>query len=70
MRAENPVPETPKPGTGKRLTPTSVKLIPITLEPRHNLPMKRPFAATAWREGRWYVSQCPELDVASQGDTE
>ena len=32
--------------------------------------MKRPFAATAWREGNWYVSQCLELDVASQGETE
>jgi predicted RNase H-like HicB family nuclease len=32
--------------------------------------MKRPFAATVWREGPWYVSQCLELDVASQGDTE
>ena len=32
--------------------------------------MKRAFAATVWREGRWYVSQCLELDVASQGDTE
>jgi predicted RNase H-like HicB family nuclease len=32
--------------------------------------MKRPFAATVWREGEWYVSQCLELDVASQGATE
>jgi len=32
--------------------------------------MKRPFAATIWREGQWYVSQCLELDVASQGETE
>jgi predicted RNase H-like HicB family nuclease len=32
--------------------------------------MKRPFAATVWREGQWYVSQCLELDVASQGGTE
>jgi len=32
--------------------------------------MKRPFAATVWREGRWYVSQCLELDIASQGETE
>jgi len=32
--------------------------------------MKRPFAATVWREGEWYVSQCLELDVASQGETE
>jgi predicted RNase H-like HicB family nuclease len=32
--------------------------------------MKRPFAATVWREGKWYVSQCLELDVASQGESE
>ena len=32
--------------------------------------MKRPFAATVWREGDWYVSQCLEVDVASQGKTE
>jgi predicted RNase H-like HicB family nuclease len=33
------------------------------------LNMKRPFAATVWREGNWYVSQCLELDIASQGET-
>jgi predicted RNase H-like HicB family nuclease len=32
--------------------------------------MKRPFAATVWREGKWYVSQCLEIDVASQGESE
>lgn len=32
--------------------------------------MKQPFAATVWREGNWYVSQCLEVDVASQGETE
>jgi len=32
--------------------------------------MKRPFAATVWREGNWYVSQCLEVDVASQGECE
>jgi predicted RNase H-like HicB family nuclease len=32
--------------------------------------MKRQFAATVWREGKWYVSQCLEVDVASQGETE
>jgi predicted RNase H-like HicB family nuclease len=32
--------------------------------------MMRPFAATVWREGNWYVSQCLDLDVASQGETE
>ncbi len=32
--------------------------------------MKRPFSATVWREGEWVVSQCLELDIASQGATE
>lgn len=32
--------------------------------------MKRPFSATVWREGDWFVSQCLEVDVASQGATE
>lgn len=32
--------------------------------------MKRSFAATTWREGDWFVSQCLEVDVASQGATE
>ena len=32
--------------------------------------MKRPFAASVWREGPWYVSQCLEVDVASQGESE
>ena len=32
--------------------------------------MKRTFAATTWREGNWFVSQCLDLDIASQGETE
>jgi len=32
--------------------------------------MKRSFAATVWHEGDWFVSQCLEVDVASQGKTE
>jgi len=32
--------------------------------------MKRLFAATVWQEGNWYVSQCLELDIASQGESE
>ena len=32
--------------------------------------MKRPFAATIWREGNWYVSQCLEFDIASQGESQ
>ncbi len=32
--------------------------------------MKRSFAASVWRKGDWFVSQCLEVDVASQGQTE
>jgi predicted RNase H-like HicB family nuclease len=32
--------------------------------------MKRPFAATVWREGNEYVSHCLDIDIASQGATE
>ncbi len=32
--------------------------------------MKRSFTASVWQEGKWYVSQCLEVDVASQGKTE
>lgn len=32
--------------------------------------VKRPFATSVWREGDWYVAQCLEVDVASQGQSE
>ena len=32
--------------------------------------MKRPFVATVWPEGNWYISQCIEVDVSSQGESE
>ena len=32
--------------------------------------MKRPFAASVWKEGDGYVSQCLEVDMAGQGETE
>ena len=32
--------------------------------------MRRSFHATVWREGDWFVSQCLDVDVASQGETE
>ena len=32
--------------------------------------MKRPFNASITREGDWFVAQCLEVDVASQGKTE
>ncbi len=31
--------------------------------------MKRRFSAVVWREGKWFVAQCLEVDVASQGRT-
>lgn len=32
--------------------------------------MRRRLAAMTWREDEWYVAQCLEVDVASQGTTE
>ncbi|MFI5273908.1 MAG: type II toxin-antitoxin system HicB family antitoxin [Ktedonobacterales bacterium] len=32
--------------------------------------MKQQLRASVWREGDWYVAQCLEVDVASQGDSE
>lgn len=32
--------------------------------------MKRKMTAVIWREGDWFVAQCLEVDVASQGETE
>lgn len=32
--------------------------------------MKRTFSATVWQEGEWFVAQCLEVDVASQGISE
>jgi len=32
--------------------------------------MKSKFTATVWQEGEWFVAQCLEVDIASQGETE
>ena len=32
--------------------------------------MTQEFTATVWQEGEWFVAQCREIDVASQGMTE
>lgn len=32
--------------------------------------MRQQFTATVWQEGDWFVAQCREVDVASQGETE
>ncbi len=31
--------------------------------------MKRLFNVELWQEGEWHVSRCPEIEVASQGET-
>jgi len=31
--------------------------------------MRETFTAVVWREGDWYVAQCREFEVASQGET-
>jgi predicted RNase H-like HicB family nuclease len=32
--------------------------------------MKQQFTASVWWEGDWYIAQCLEVDVASQGESE
>ncbi len=32
--------------------------------------MKQKFSASVWPEGQWFVAQCLEVDVASQGETQ
>jgi hypothetical protein len=32
--------------------------------------MKRNFSASVRQEGEWFIAQCIEVDVASQGETE
>jgi predicted RNase H-like HicB family nuclease len=31
--------------------------------------MKKTFTASIWKEGDWFVAQCLDVDVASQGGT-
>jgi predicted RNase H-like HicB family nuclease len=33
-------------------------------------PMKKDVSAVVWQEGEWFVAQCLDVDVASQGHTE
>lgn len=32
--------------------------------------MKQRLSASIWQEGEWYIAQCVQVDVASQGTTE
>jgi len=31
--------------------------------------MKQTFTASVWREGDWYIAQCREFELASQGNS-
>jgi predicted RNase H-like HicB family nuclease len=31
--------------------------------------MKKMFTATVWQEGDWYIAQCREVELASQGSS-
>lgn len=35
-----------------------------------NIPIKSKFIAYVWQEGEWFIAQCLEVDVASQGESE
>ena len=32
--------------------------------------MKQRFSASIWQEGEWFIAQCVQVDLASQGATE
>jgi hypothetical protein len=32
--------------------------------------MKQRFSASIWQEGEWFIAQCVQVDVASQGASE
>jgi predicted RNase H-like HicB family nuclease len=32
--------------------------------------MKKTFNAVVWQENKWFIAQCLEIDIASQGKTE
>lgn len=32
--------------------------------------MKKDLSASVWQEDKWFVAQCLEIDIASQGRTE
>jgi predicted RNase H-like HicB family nuclease len=50
--------------------PLKVILLGKLSESEGVVPMKRKLTASIVREGDWYVAQCLENDVASQGETE
>lgn len=32
--------------------------------------MKKTFTVSVWQEDNWFVAQCLDVDIASQGETE
>ncbi len=47
-----------------------VSLAALTSGKRCGIAMKKRFSASLWREGDWFVAQCLDVDVASQGRSE
>ena len=47
-----------------------VSIINITRGDYRGEIMERTFTASVWREESWFVAQCLEVDVASQGESE
>jgi predicted RNase H-like HicB family nuclease len=50
--------------------PLKANLLGKLREAEGVVPMKRKLTASIVREGDWYVAQCLEIDVASQGETD
>ena len=42
----------------------------IKLSLCYDLAMKQRFSASIWQEDTWFIAQCVQVDVASQGATE
>ena len=32
--------------------------------------MRKTFSTVVWQEGEWFIAQCLDIDIASQGETE
>jgi len=41
----------------------------VTGAPKEEATVIRDFTASVWQEGRWFVAQCREIEIASQGRT-
>jgi len=48
---------------------SATKTIPIRFL-QWKINMKRDLSAVVWQEDEWFIAQCLEIDVASQGESE